>query len=359
VEPRHYARRVQATALIGVMMMALLRYAPGLRATARYGGALLRTAHASTLSYALRRASTLAMAQAMLERLSGPPHFAADALVAIDGMAITFLDSRPHGCARFSPGTAGGGVIWAMQVAGRLRGAPVRVLRVMRGIWSDAGQMRTLGLQAQGPVYLMDRGFWSLTLIERWLKDRVRFIVRATAAQLRWEALEVRGAARTAGPLRIEHDVVARLGARTARHRPVVRLVCARLANGKDLLLISDRMQWSAERIAHAYRQRWRIENFHKWIKQAAGLAHLYSLQQRGIEVLLHVTLLLALLIWNWQQSQRPGGTNWVHALQHGLQALREAVGLMGRWRPNVPHNPRTIKESKRIRGLKRRTKNH
>ena len=102
-------------------MMAILRYAPGLRATARQGAALLHTVHASTLSYALRRASTLAMVRSMVERLSGTARFGADALVALDGMAITFYDSLRHGCAPFGPGVAGGGVIWAMQVSGRLR----------------------------------------------------------------------------------------------------------------------------------------------------------------------------------------------------------------------------------------------
>lgn len=203
------------------MLMAILRYAPGLRATARYGAALLGTAHASTLSYALRRRSTLAMVRAMVERLSGAGRFAADALVAVDGMAITFWDSRPHGCARFAPGVAGGGVIWAMALGGRRSaGAAVRVLRLVEGAWSDAGQMRTVALQAGGPVYLMDRGFWSLGLIERWLAEGVRFIVRATAAQLRWRTLSVRGPARRAGRLRIERDVVARLGAESAKRRP-------------------------------------------------------------------------------------------------------------------------------------------
>jgi hypothetical protein len=98
---------VEATALIEVMMMALLRYAPGLRATARHGAALLHTVHASTLSYALRRASTLAMVQSMVARLSGATHFGTGVLVAIDGMAITFLDTLRHGCAPFGPGVAG------------------------------------------------------------------------------------------------------------------------------------------------------------------------------------------------------------------------------------------------------------
>jgi hypothetical protein len=360
IEPRRYERQVQAPALIQVMLMALVCYAPGLRATARHGAALLRTLYASTLSYALRRPSTLALIRAMVGQLSGCLPWSADALVALDGMAITFYDSLPHGCARFAPGVAGGGVIWGLQVAGRRRGAPLRILRVLAGPWSDSRQMISLCLQPGGPVYLMDRGFWSLALIQGWMEQGVRFIVRATRAQLRWEAKRRCGRARRAGQVWIEHDVIAQLGAATARHRPVARLVCARLDNGKDLILISERLDWSAERLLAAYRLRWRIENFHKWIKQVAGLAHLYSLQQRGIEVLLYLTVLLGLLIWHWRNSNGCV-ENLEAALWAGLRELRESLGLMERWRPNVPHHPRTIKQSKRIAGLKgrRRSKNH
>lgn len=361
IEPRRYERQVTVPALVQVMMMAFVCYAPGLRAAAHYGAELLRTLHASTLSYALRRFSTLSMVRVMLERLSAPAAWSADALVAIDGMAVTFYDTLPHGCKSFGPGVAGGGVMWGIQVAGRRRGAaPVRILRVLAGAWSDSGQMRSITLQPGGPVYLMDRGFWSLTLIQGWLKQGVRFIVRATQSQLRWQALRHCGPARRAGTVRIEQDVIARLGAATARHRPIARVVCARLENGKDLILISDRLDWSAERLLAAYRLRWRIENFHKWIKQVAGLAHLYSLQQRGIEVLLYVTLLLALLIWHWRHGAGSGAGDLEETLWAALRELRELLGLMDRWRPNVPHHPRTIKQSKRIRGLKRRrSKNH
>lgn len=54
------------------------------------------------------------------------------------------------------------------------------------------------------------------------------------------------------------------------------------------------------------------------------------------------MTLLLALLVWNWLKEQKDSGRvgPMDEAIWDGLQQLRETMGLMGRWRPNVPHNP-------------------
>jgi len=49
-----------------------------------------------------------------------------------------------------------------------------------------------------------------------------------------------------------------------------------------------DLLDWNAEALLEAYRKRWQIERFHRFLKETVGLAHLYSFQEAGLFLLLH-----------------------------------------------------------------------
>ncbi len=53
----------------------------------------------------------------------------------------------------------------------------------------------------------------------------------------------------------------------------------------------------SAKEIAQAYRRRWDIEVFFRFIKQKLNVSHLVSLNKNGIEVIMYMTLIVAMLI--------------------------------------------------------------
>ena len=61
-------------------------------------------------------------------------------------------------------------------------------------------------------------------------------------------------------------------------------MITALLASGEKLTVVTSEMDWSAERVLEAYKKRWHIERFHKFLEETLGLAHLYSFGQRGIE---------------------------------------------------------------------------
>lgn len=360
IEPRRYPRKIEAFAACRTFLMAFVLYAPGLRTIARAGADTLKTAAFNTLSYVLRRVTFLQTLQAAVRVMVGEFRAQPGDLVALDSMAVTLLNTQRHGCKKFNNTTVGGGILWGWNVSGRPGQSPMQVLRVIPGAWSDTRQARGIALLARGPVYLMDRGFWALALIREWLRRGTHFILRVNKSQLKFKTVKVCGVERWVGDIWVERDEIADFGAATRKDHPRVRLIVAWLPNSKDLILASDLLDWSAERILAAYKKRWQIERFHKFVKQGIGLAHLYSFQQRGLESLLYLCALLTLLLWFTLQSPANGAAvqDTVGALAQVLRDIRWELGLFDRWRPNVPHNHRSIKQSKRIQSYVK-IKNH
>lgn len=61
--------------------------------------------------------------------------------------------------------------------------------------------------------------------------------------------------------------------------------------------LLTNELEMSAKEVAQAYRRRWDIEVFFRFLKQELNLSHLVSLNKNGIQVILYMTLITAMLI--------------------------------------------------------------
>ena len=324
----------------------------GLRAIAQRCGHLLGTQTIATISGAVNRASSLSFVEKMVGILETRHTPGEGELVALDSMAVTLPRTQRHRCAKMNNNTVGGGVVWAHMVEAPAGACPVKILGVRDGAWHDSRVIRSVALEAEGPIHLMDRGFYALDNLQRWLEKRVHFIVRARRRSLVFENVEIRGEPRRVGDLVIEHDALARLGGTQARAHPVVRLVIARLASGEDLIVVSGLWDWSAEDLLAAYRKRWHIERFHRFVKDALGLAHLYSFHRRGLRFLIHVALLLAMLLF-LGVAEAVGET--IETLHRALRDLRAVLGLGTAWRRNT----HTKRRSKRKRRRRKTRANH
>jgi hypothetical protein len=345
---------VQPWTLVRAFLSAFTLHLPSTQAVVDRYGPELKASARSTLSYALRRASSLEMVKRMWSALETLFRAGEEALVALDSMPVTLPSTRRHGCRPINSYAVGGGVLWAFLINAARGTCPVQILRTIVGPWHDTQVVAQVKLTPRGPVYLMDRGFWSIELIRAWLKAKVRFIVRVTRESFVYHAVRLCGKPRTvARGIRVEFDGVAVLGGQTRKNKPLVRLVIAYLASGEDLILASDRMNWSAERLLEAYRQRWQIERFHFALKECLGLAHLYSFQENGLLFLLQVAVLLATLLLLGEVSTR-GLT--VDILLAALTNLRATLGV-----PTTAWRSNTAKPMKKSGGRKRQScpKNH
>lgn len=67
--------------------------------------------------------------------------------------------------------------------------------------------------------------------------------------------------------------------------------------SGEDIIFVSNILEEEAYFIAQLYKQRWEIEVFFKFIKQHLSVSHLVSRTKNGIEVMIYMTMIVAILI--------------------------------------------------------------
>lgn len=201
---------------------------------------------------------------------------------------------------------------WALWQDAEHRGVKVHLhFDVLRGVpcdmtltpaaCSEPAQLAAM-LQA-GRLYVLDRGYASFELFVHTLRAGSSLIARVKD-DIAVNVQEERAISAEAAQAGVVRDVIlTRLG--TQKHKDVVgrpmRLVVVKAANrdGKtsELWLVTDRFDLPAELVAQAYRYRWTIELFFRWLKCVLGAKHLISHKREGIELQMYAALIVSLLI--------------------------------------------------------------
>jgi len=186
-----------------------------------------------------------------------------------------------------------------------LRQVPVGVT-VTAGNGAERAQARQL--VHPGGFYVFDRGYVDYDLFADLHALPCSFIARVkedAAYEVAYEAV-LSPAARAAG---VSADVVLRrLG--TAHHRPCAAqpLRVVRVATDKthpdgtpvEMVLVTNRVDLDADLIALAYRYRWTVELFFRWLKCILGCRHLLSQSENGVYLQVYMALIASLLISLW-----------------------------------------------------------
>lgn len=95
---------------------------------------------------------------------------------------------------------------------------------------------------------------------------------------------------------------------------------------GKEILLISNMFEVSAEKIAELYKRRWDIETFFRFLKQELNFSHFLSLNENGIQVVLYMTLITAMLVMIYKKENQIGYKTAVRRMGIELESLILAV---------------------------------
>ena len=110
----------------------------------------------------------------------------------------------------------------------------------------------------------------------------------------------------------------------------VFRIIRFRPPNGKeDIILITNILNFRAETIALMYRRRWDIEVFFRFLKQEVNFSHFISLNDNGIQVILYMTLIAAMLIMIYKTENELGFKRAKRRMEIELQELIIAIAVV------------------------------
>jgi IS4 transposase len=154
-----------------------------------------------------------------------------------------------------------------------------------------------------GRLYVLDRGYADYELLGRVVRAGSSLVARLKneAAFTVQEERPLSEAARQAGVIR--DVIISRLGSgsRPDAFRRPMRLVIVQAADRRGqpvtLTLLTDRLDLDAELIALAYRYRWTIELFFRWLKCVLGARHFIAENPNGVAIEMYAALIVSLLI--------------------------------------------------------------
>ncbi len=120
-------------------------------------------------------------------------------------------------------------------------------------------------------------------------------------------------------------------GKRTPHQYRIVSAVIDR--TGEPICFITNLLNENAYTIAALYKERWGIEVFFKFIKQHLNVYHLVSRQKNGIEVMIYMTMIAAILILAFKKLNKITGYK-IAKLKFEIQLdnllIKEIVTLCG-----------------------------
>jgi hypothetical protein len=201
---------------------------------------------------------------------------------------------------------------WALWQDADHRGVKLHLhFDVLKGVPADAiltpaacseGAVLAGTIEA-GRLYAIDRGYADYELFAKIVNAEASLVgrVKDNTAFVVQEERSITAVAKTAGVIR--DVVISRLG--TSHHkdhlkRPM-RLVIVqtidRDSKPHELWLITDRIDLDADLVALAYRYRWSVELFFRWLKCVLGARHLIAHNENGVTLQMYAALMVSLLI--------------------------------------------------------------
>ena len=173
-------------------------------------------------------------------------------------------------------------------------------------------------------IYVIDRGLQSTKTMKSFTNDAITFIVRAkeNRKHVELKSLVKQGQDLDLGELILIKDSKVQLYTGKTIHNKKgnihhreelvetpFRLIVAKTKTEdlKDFWFITNDFDLSAKEVAQAYRRRWDIQVFFRFIKQELNVSHLVSLNKNGIEVMLYMTLIVAMLVLIYKKANKIG----------------------------------------------------
>lgn len=173
-------------------------------------------------------------------------------------------------------------------------------------------------------IYILDRGLQSTRTMKSFSTDKVTFVCRAKENRkfVLLESLITEGQDTDLGESELISDSRVQLytgilmdnkrGNKHYKEELVdtpfrLVIVKSKTEEAKEYWFLTNDFKSSAKEIAQAYRRRWDIEVFFRFLKQELNVSHLVSLNNNGMQVILYMTLIVAMMILIYKKANNIG----------------------------------------------------
>ncbi len=173
-------------------------------------------------------------------------------------------------------------------------------------------------------IYILDRGLQSTRSMSSFNKEQAKFIARSkeNRKHIELNSFIVSDTLTDLGSLILVKDSLVYLytgkpiqnkrGNIHYREKLVeepFRLIVAKnkVDQSKEFWFVTNELELPAKEITDAYRRRWDIEVFFRFIKQELNVSHLVSLNRNGIQVMIYMTMIVAMLILIYSHANNLG----------------------------------------------------
>ena len=96
-----------------------------------------------------------------------------------------------------------------------------------------------------------------------------------------------------------------------------------------DILLITNDIKLSPDTIAEMYKRRWDIEVFFRFLKQELNFSHFLSLNENGIQVIMYMTMITAMLAMIYKKENKIGYKTAIRRMGIELESLVIAIAVV------------------------------
>jgi transposase len=193
-------------------------------------------------------------------------------------------------------------------------------------------------------IYIIDRGVQSTRTMKEFSEKKVKFVIRAKENR---KHEEIKSLIETNQDLDIGDDLLIKdsivklyTGIPVKNKQENVHYRQEKVENHFRLVVVQNKKQpekvfyfltndfeLTAKEVADYYRRRWDIEVFFRFIKQELNVSHLVSLSKNGIEVMIYMTLIVAMLVLIYKKANNIG---YKTAKRRFVLELRELItGIM------------------------------
>ena len=172
-------------------------------------------------------------------------------------------------------------------------------------------------------IYIIDRGLQSARAMKEFEEKSVKFIIRSkenrkfeeiesflkNSKLSKWDDWEILKDSKvklyTGIPVQNKRGNVHHREEKVETH---FRLVVIRNEKiKKEFWFLTNEFELTTKEIADYYRKRWDIEVFFRFLKQELNLSHLVSLNKNGIEVMVYMTMIAAMLLLIYKKANALG----------------------------------------------------